>query len=61
MKETLRQQIELMVSDLVQRQKFLTQSIADYKFSSQFEDAMKCNIRLNTLETVRVRLVEALK
>ena len=60
MKQTLREQIEMMLKDLVDRQKFLSQSITDYKLSNQFEDAMKCDIRFNTLETVRVCLVEVL-
>jgi len=60
MKKTLQEKVEKMLSDLLDRQKQLKQYIEEYKLSNQFQEAQNCQIRLDTLETVRVRLFEVL-
>ena len=56
----MQEKIEDLLNDLTDRQKFLKQSIEEYKISGLWEEAMKCDIRLKTLDTVKIRLEEVL-
>lgn len=61
MKETLRENIERMRMDMVNRIEQLYNHIEEYKKSEDFENAMKCDIKRSTLLVVLGRLDEALK
>ena len=61
MKETLRENIERMRMDMVNRIEQLYNHIEDYKKAGCFEAAMKCDIKRKTLLVVLGRLDEALK
>jgi hypothetical protein len=61
MKETLRENIERMRMDMVNRIEQLYNHIEEYKKAENFEAAMKCDIKRKTLLVVLGRLDEALK
>lgn len=61
MKETLRENIERMRMDMVNRIEQLYKHIEEYKKAEDFENAMKCDIKRSTLLVVLGRLDEALK
>ena len=61
MKETLRQNIERMRTDMINRIEQLNKSVAGYKQAEDFESAMKCDIKSRLLIMVLERLDEALK
>ena len=61
MKETLRQHIERMRADLVIRLDHLNNSVKEYKEADDFENAMKCDIKISQLKVVFDRIVEALE
>jgi len=61
MKQTLRQAIEKMLEDLIARQELLDSYIKSYVESDNFLDAAINKVKRDTLQTVRVRLEDALK
>jgi hypothetical protein len=61
MKETLRENIERMRMDMVNRIEQLYNHVAEYKTAEDFENAMKCDIKRQQLIMVLGRLDEALK
>jgi len=61
MKETLRENIERMRMDMVNRIEQLYNHVAEYKQAEDFENAMKCDIKRQQLIMVLGRLDEALK
>ena len=61
MKETLRQNIERMKVDMTSRIEQLHKNIEEYKQTGDYENAMKCDLKRNTLLVVLERLNEALK
>ena len=61
MKETLRQNIERMRTDMINRIEQLNKSVAGYKQAENFENAMMCDIKRQQLIMVLGRLDEALK
>jgi len=61
MKKTLRQNIERIQTDLIDRIEQLKKHIEEYKQENNFESAMKCDIRLKQLEIILKRINEALE
>lgn len=61
MKETLRQMVEAMIKDLVNRRDMLDKHIYEYAANENYEDANTNQIRRNTIEMVIKRLEEILK
>jgi len=61
MKETLRERIEKMRMDIVNRIEQLYNHIEEYKKVDDFDNAMKCDIKRSTLLVVLARLDQALK
>jgi len=61
MKETLRQQIEQMLRDLVARQNQLDRHVKEYVEAGNFGDAAINQIKRDTLTTVVTRLEEVLR
>jgi|JI10StandDraft_1071094.scaffolds.fasta_scaffold58579_8 hypothetical protein len=60
MKQTLREQIEKMLSDLIARQEMLDTHINQYVEAGNLMDAAINKIKMDTLDTVRIRLQDAL-
>lgn len=61
MKETLKENIERMRMDIVNRIDQPYNRIKEYEKSENFESAMKCDIKRRTLLVVLGRLDEALE
>lgn len=60
MKQTLREQIEKMLSDLVARQEMLDSHIKQYIECGSLTDAAINKIKRDTLDTVKTRLQDVL-
>ncbi len=60
MKITLREKIEKMLSDLIARQEMLDTHINQYIEAGNLMDAAINKIKIDALETVKIRLQDAL-
>jgi thiamine phosphate synthase YjbQ (UPF0047 family) len=60
MKETLRQKIETLLTDLNNRIEQLDKYVADYKENDNYEDAAKCHMKASLLRIVAERITLAL-
>ena len=60
MKLTLREKTEKMLSDLIARQEMLDTHINQYIEAGNLMDAAINKIKMDTLDTVRIRLQDAL-
>lgn len=60
MKKTLIDNIEKMLTDLISRQQMLDTHIAQYIEAGNLMDAAINKIKRDTLDTVRIRLIESL-
>jgi len=60
MKITLREKIEKMLSDLIARQEMLDTHINQYIEAGNLMDAAINKIKMDALETVKIRLQDAL-
>lgn len=61
MKESLRENVEQMRMDMVNRIEQLYKYVEEYKQANDFENAMKCDIKRNQLFMVLGRLDQILK
>jgi len=52
MKQTLRERMEYMLYRITGRVEMLQKSINEYKESNDFENAMKCDIKMRTLKLI---------
>ena len=61
MKETLRERIENMLCRITNRIEMLQKSINEYKDSGDYENAMKCDIKMRTFKIIEEDLRNSLK
>ncbi len=52
MRQTLRERMENMLCRIVGRVEMLQKSIDEYKDAGDFENAMKCDIKMRTLKLI---------
>ena len=52
MKQTLRERMENMLCRIVGRVEMLQKSINEYKDAGDFENAMKCDIKMRTFKLI---------
>ena len=56
MKQTLRERMENMLCGIVGRVEMLQKSINEYKEAGDFENAMKCDIKMRTFKLIEENL-----
>ena len=61
MKQTLRERIENMLCRIVGRVEMLQKSIDEYKENGDFENAMKCDIKMRTFKLIEEDLRKELQ
>lgn len=61
MKQTLRDRIEDMLCRIVGRVEMLQKSINEYKEDGDFENAMKCDIKMRTFKLIEEDLRKELQ
>lgn len=61
MKESLRERMENMLYRIVGRVEMLQKSINEYKEAGDFENAMKCDIKMRTFKLIEDDLRRELK